>query len=440
MPDICVIGLGYVGLPTASLLARSGADVLGVDICEHTVAEINSGRTSLKEEGLARVVAKAVSSGKLVASTKPQAAEIFIICVPTPTTPENGVDLSAVKSAARAIASVATPGCLVILESTSPVSTTRDVVGKIFNQARLTPGLDVDLCYCPERVLPGDTVGELERNDRVIGGMTPKAAARARDMYARFCKGELTVTDDLTAELVKLMENTSRDVSIALANVFARIAEEWDINVWPAIELANRHPRVNILSPGPGVGGHCIPVDPWFLIEQNPALTGLLREAREVNDTQARRMVDRLLATGQLPTGGRLAILGAAYKADIDDARESPAWLVAAAAEASGQSVAIHDPLVSPGEHHGYTVTNELERALDGADAAIFVTDHTAYRTLDPKRLAVLMSGRLLGDCRNILDRAEFRLAGFTIVAVGVAPALIGRAGVLPVERRFGRK
>ncbi len=352
MAEVCVLGLGYVGLPTASLLATAGYKVLGVDIDADIVARLNSGNTRMEEAGLSTLVAAAVKSGNLVAAAQPEPSDIFLICVPTPITAEKHADLRAVKSAAGAIAACLKPGALVILESTSPVGTTRNVVGEIFKARGFEPGKDVDLCYCPERVLPGNTVAELVNNDRIIGGFTPRAAQRAADLYGRFCQGRVSLTDDLTAELCKLMENTSRDVNIALANVFARIAEDAGIDAWRAIELASLHPRVKILKPGPGVGGHCIPVDPWFLSDSYPEHGALLRCARDVNDTQPRRLLERLLATGKLHAGDRLAILGAAYKADIDDPRESPAALfVDGEARAAGFETRIHDPLVKTGVH-----------------------------------------------------------------------------------------
>ena len=433
MAEICVYGLGYVGLPTASLLATAGFQVLGIDVNQQVVEALQEGRTCLKEAGLATVVSAAFSSGNLVAATRGEASEIFVICVPTPTsadpkTGEHGVDLRAVESVARAIAPLIQPGNLVILESTSPVGTTRNVVGRIIAEGSgLKPGVDFDLCYCPERVLPGNTITELVTNSRTIGGFTPEAAHRAKAMYERFCQGNMTITDDQTAELCKLMENTYRDVNIAVANVFARIAEEVGVDIWKAIEFANLHPRVKILSPGPGVGGHCIPVDPWFLIEAYPEISGLLRESRHVNDTQGKRMLDRLMATGQLAAGDKLAILGCAYKCDIDDPRESPAFLLAEAALEAGLKPAIHDPVVEPGEHHGFTrthtVSNDLESVLDGAAAAVLVTEHKQYRTLSSRSFSDHMPGRLVGDCRNWLNHSSLTLAGFTVVTIGIGGA-----------------
>ncbi|MCE9590361.1 MAG: nucleotide sugar dehydrogenase [Planctomycetes bacterium] len=420
MAEICVLGLGYVGLPTASLLAGAGFHVMGVDINPDVVKALNQGKTNLKEAGLAMMVSAAFQSRNLVAATEPEPSHTFIICVPTPTLPDHRVDLRAVESATRSILPHLRRGNLVILESTSPVGTTRDVVGRILAESGLEPGVDFDLCYCPERVLPGNTVAELVNNDRVIGGYTTQSAEAAKAIYERFCQGKLTLTDDKTAELCKLMENTYRDVNIALANVFANICESEGIDVWKAIQNANLHPRVKILNPGPGVGGHCIPVDPWFLIQQYPQHTQLLRAARLVNDGQGVRMLDRLMETDRLRAGDKLTILGASYKADIDDPRESPAYLVADAAHARGVKVAIHDPLVVPGTYHGHPVTNDLTGALTGAAAAMLITDHKAYRSLSSRAFTDAMTGRLIADTRLALNHASLKLAGFTVLTTGI--------------------
>ncbi|HLX61642.1 MAG TPA: nucleotide sugar dehydrogenase [Planctomycetota bacterium] len=419
MAEICVLGLGYVGLPTASLLANAGFQVLGVDVDADIVERLNSGKTRMEEAGLGTLVSAAVRSGNLVAAGRPEVSDTFIICVPTPIGSDKKVDLSAVRNAARSIAACVRKGCLVILESTSPVGTTRNVVGSILKESELEPGQDFDLCYCPERVLPGNTVAELVNNDRIVGGVTPESARRAEALYARFCQGKISLTDDLTAELCKLMENTYRDVNVALANVFARIAEDAGVDAWQAIELANLHPRVKILKPGPGVGGHCIPVDPWFLSEAFPQHAGLLKCAREVNDSQARRLLERMMATGKLRAGGKLAILGAAYKADIDDPRESPAGLLAAAARKYGIETAVHDPIVKAGAYHGLMVSNDLSACLKEADAAALLTEHKQYRSLSSKIFAEAMRGRLIADARNWLNHATLRAAGFEVVVLG---------------------
>jgi UDP-N-acetyl-D-mannosaminuronic acid dehydrogenase len=419
MADICVLGLGYVGLPTASLLASAGFRVLGVDINRSTVEALNSGQTHLQEAGLATLVSAACKSGNLSAATQVEPADLFLICVPTPVTERHGVDLRAVESAARAIAPVLRKGNLVILESTSPIGTTRNVVGRILQSTGLEPARDFDLCYCPERVLPGNTLHELINNDRIIGGYTPASAQRAAQIYERFCQGHISLTNDLTAELSKLAENTFRDVNIAVANVFARISEEAGINVWEAIRLANLHPRVKILNPGPGVGGHCIPVDPWFLVDAYPQVTSLLREARLVNDGQAARILDQVATRFPPQPGTTLTILGAAYKAEIDDSRESPAFHLAELAVAAGLNVAIHDPLVAETVYHGFPVRRDLRACLRGAACAVLMTDHKAYRTLSSTVFSEEMAGRLIYDSRNCLDHDALRQAGFEVLVCG---------------------
>lgn len=420
MDDICVLGLGYVGLPTASLLADSGFHVAGVDIDPKVVEALRHGRTCLKEEGLSRLIRSVVRSKRLVAATGPGPAQVYIICVPTPTLPDHRVDLHAVESATRSILPHLRRGNLVILESTSPVGTTRNLVGGILAESGLQPGVDFDLCYCPERVLPGNTIKELVHNSRVIGGVTPRSAQAAHNLYQRFCRGTLTLTDDKTAELCKLMENTYRDVNIALSNVFANICESEGLDAWNAIRHANLHPRVNILNPGPGVGGHCIPVDPWFLIQQYPQHTSLLRTARLVNDGQGVRILDRLMATGKLNAGDKLAILGVAYKADVDDPRESPAFPVAEAARVRGLKVALHDPLVTPGTYHGFGVTNELSHVLAESAAVVLITDHAFYRSLSAAPFSDNMTGRLIGDTRAALNQTALIESGFTLFVTGV--------------------
>ncbi len=419
MAEICVIGLGYVGLPTASLLATAGFQVLGVDVDLELVEGLRSGKTRLEEAGLSTLVSAACHSGNLTAATKPEPSDTFIICAPTPVTADHHVDLSMVDAAANSIKSVVKKGNLVILESTSPIGTTRGTVGGVLKKAGFEPGRDVHLCYCPERVLPGNTVAELVNNDRIIGGLTLACAEHAQEIYARFCQGKISLTDDLTAEMCKLMENTYRDVNIAVANVFSRIAEDSGVNVWRAIELSNLHPRVKILKPGPGVGGHCIPVDPWFFVDAYPNHTGLLRASREANDSQATRMLQRMMATGLLKAGDTLAILGAAYKADIDDPRESPATLLAHAAAAAKINVRVHDPLVRAGDHHGLNVSNNLDECLTGAAAAALLTEHKYYRGLSSKVFAQHMSGKLICDARNWLNHKSLSLAGFTVLLLG---------------------
>jgi len=267
MNTICLLGLGYIGLPTGSMFALAGKDVIGVDPSPRVQAALQDGQASIDEPELQTLVAAAINSGRLRVQTRPAPADAFIIAVPTPLDPlTNRADLSYVERAAREIAPLLRRGNLVVLESTVPPGTTRDLLAPILAESGLRPGLDVFIAHCPERVLPGRILVELEQNDRLAGGLTPACAERAADLYTAFVKGQIMRTDATTAEMVKVMENTFRDVNVALANEFALIAERVGVDVWEAIRLANHHPRVNVLRPGPGVGGHCIAVDPWFLV------------------------------------------------------------------------------------------------------------------------------------------------------------------------------
>ena len=419
--SVTVLGLGYVGLPTACLLATAGFDVRGVDIDPVLVQELNAGRTALSELGVKSLLAEAMASGNFVADTIVGPSDAYFICVPTPLRlPGHKPDLCHVRKATLSIMPHIQKGNLIILESTSPVGTTRDIVGDVVRSHGFDAEEDVDICYCPERVMPGNTVTEIVSNDRIIGGLTRRAAGRAKDMYKTFCHGRLHTTNAEVAEFCKLMENTYRDVNIALANSFARMGEQAGIDVWKAINMANLHPRVDILNPGSGVGGHCIPVDPWFLVDRFGEASTLLRAAREINDAQPKLMLDRAMAAG-LRRGGRIAVLGVAYRADIDDARESPTFKLLRAAVGANLTWRSHDPFVKAA--NGYNgldlnLNNDLDWVLDGADAAFVMTDHVSYKTLSPIHFN-RMAGRLISDGRNILNHLAFSAAGFEILVLG---------------------
>lgn len=331
--QVAMIGLGYIGLPTAAVLASRGVRVLGVDVVQHVVETVNRGDIHIVEPGLERLVKQVVSEGSLRAAAKPEQSDAFLIAVPTPFKGDHEPDLSFVAAAARAIAPVLKRGDLVVLESTSPVGTTERLARWLskerpdlrFPLSVDDPSVDVHVAYCPERVLPGHVIEELVKNDRVVGGMTPRCAARAAELYGLFVDGVCHVTNSRTAEMCKLTENSFRDVNIAFANELSLICDALDISVWELIRLANRHPRVNILQPGPGVGGHCIAVDPWFIVDSCPEHAKLIRTAREVNDGKPYWVVDRVRAEIARLGARRVACLGLAFKPDIDDLRESPA-------------------------------------------------------------------------------------------------------------------
>jgi len=326
--QICVIGLGYIGLPTASIFATKGLKVLGVDVSKELVAKINSGEVHIVEPDLDVLVKSAVKSGNLKAGLKPEKADVFIIAVPTPFKEDaHNVkipDITYVEAAARSIASVLEPGNLVVLESTSPVGTTENVAKILFQKRPELQGR-IFVAHCPERVLPGQIIRELVDNSRIIGGIDSASAERARELYLRFVKGDILLTNARTAEMVKLTENSFRDVNIAFANELSVICDKLNIDVWELIALANRHPRVNILQPGPGVGGHCIAVDPWFIVDSAPAEARIIRTAREINDSKPGFVVNKIKAAAQRFHSPVIACLGLAFKADIDDLRESPA-------------------------------------------------------------------------------------------------------------------
>nr|WP_236659694.1 UDP-N-acetyl-D-mannosamine dehydrogenase [Sphingopyxis lutea] len=391
--SVCVLGLGYIGLPTAALIARSGCRVTGVDVSQAVVDTVNSGKVHIEEIDLDGLVQGVVARGVLTASTKVTAADSFVIAVPTPHDDEHRPDTSHVLAAARAIAPVLVPGNLVILESTSPVGTTETVAALL---AELRPDLkvpgtcagaaDIFIAYCPERVLPGRILVELVDNDRCIGGITPRCARRAMTFYRQFVRGACVTTTARAAEMVKLVENSYRDVNIAFANELSMMAEALDVDVWEVIRLANRHPRVNILQPGPGVGGHCIAVDPWFLVHGAPDQSRLIRTAREVNLAKTAHVIGaaEMLIT-QHPRA-RVACLGLAFKPNIDDFRESPAVEVAAAlARRFGEQIAIVEPYARglPMEFAGTGATLvDLDTALAKCDLLIVLVDHELFKSI----------------------------------------------------------
>lgn len=405
MRNVCVLGLGYIGLPTASVLATRGCSVLGVDVSPQVLAAVGSGRAHVAEPDLDVLVRAAVGSGNLRVAPTPAPAEVFIIAVPTPFRDGPGgsrtPDLSFVEAAARSLASVVADGNLVILESTSPVGTTEKVRAWV-EEGLAAAGRRVSgllYAHCPERVLPGQVLRELVTNDRICGGLTPEASSRARDLYAGFCTARIFLTDARTAELAKLAENAYRDVNIAYANELAAVCERVGVDVWELIALANRHPRVNILRPGPGVGGHCVAVDPWFIVDAAPDRTPLIRAARAVNDGRPAAVASRVLEG--LAPGAAVACLGLAFKPDVDDLRESPAVAVAARLADAGCRVLAVEPHAPelPEVLRGRAELVTLEDALARADAFALLVDHRAFAGL---RLSDLR-GRPFTDTRGMV-------------------------------------
>jgi len=321
---ICVVGLGYIGLPTAAVLSSRGYDVHGFEVNSKAVEIINAGKAHIVEPELDILVRAAVQMGKLKASTEPAPADIFMLCVPTPFQDDHVPDLSFVRNATEAICPLIEAGNLIILESTSPPGTTEMVADIVASKTGLAVG-DLHFAHAPERVLPGKILREVVENDRIIGGLNERSTEICAEFYRTFVSGELHLTDARTAETAKLVENAFRDVNIAFANELSLLADQLDLDVWRLIELANKHPRVDILSPGPGVGGHCIAVDPWFLVHASPEMTPLIRMAREVNQQKPQRVVERIVKRAGRFKNPKIACLGLAYKPDIDDLRESPA-------------------------------------------------------------------------------------------------------------------
>lgn len=397
---ISVIGLGYIGLPTAAAFASRQKQVIGVDVNQHAVDTINKGQIHIVEPDLDKVVKQAVEEGYLKAYTTPQPADAYLIAVPTPFKGEHEPDLAYVEAAARSIAPVLKKGDLIILESTSPVGTT-ELMSQWLGEAR--PDLsfphqqgedaDIDVAYCPERVLPGQVMIELIRNDRVVGGMNRKSSDRASELYKIFLEGECVITHARTAEMCKLTENSFRDVNIAFANELSLICADQDINVWELISLANRHPRVNILQPGPGVGGHCIAVDPWFIVSQNPKQSRLIHTARLVNDNKPVWVIDQVKAavadclteTGKRANEIKIACFGLAFKPNIDDLRESPAMNITqqVANWHSGTTFAVEPNIHElPTKLKGITELVSTEQALKEADIVLMLVDHQQFKAI----------------------------------------------------------
>jgi len=416
---ICVLGLGYIGLPTASTFATQGLKVIGVDVNPQVVETLQNGGLHIHEPGLRTLVQAALSSGNLEISDHPQPADVFIIAVPTPFYADKRADMRAVTAAAEAILPYLRPGNLVVLESTSPPRTTLELLAPILERSGLQAGDDFYLVYSPERVLPGQILREMIENARVIGGVTPSCAAAGRDLYAIFVRGEIVLTDATTAEMVKLMENTYRDVNIAIANEFARLADRFQVNVWEAIALANRHPRVNILKPGPGVGGHCISVDPWFLVEAAPHQTPLIQAARNVNSTQPDYVAGLVHSVCGDLKGVRIAILGLSYKPDVDDLRESPAIEIAQSLAASGAEVVAYEPNKTGAQIAGLECAASLEAALEGVALIVLLVAHSDFLKLDPSAVAAMTTARTVVDAINGWSSPAWEQVGFRVFRLG---------------------
>ena len=413
---ISVVGLGYIGLPTAAVFASRKKQVIGVDVNQNAVDIINRGQIHIVEPDLDMVVHAAVTEGYLRATTRPEPADAFLIAVPTPFKGDHEPDLTYIESASKSIAPVLKKGDLVILESTSPVGATEQMAAWL---AEARPDLsfpqthgessDIRIAHCPERVLPGHVLRELVQNDRVIGGMTPKCSELAISLYKIFVQGECIVTNSRTAEMCKLTENSFRDVNIAFANELSMVCDKLQINVWELIQLANRHPRVNILQPGPGVGGHCIAVDPWFIVSKTPEQARLIRTAREVNDSKPQWVLDKvneavndlLRINPKKPVRElTIACFGLSFKPDIDDLRESPAVSITKniATNHPGRTLAV-EPNISelPVKLQSNLTLTSLDEALAEADIIVLLVDHNEFKSVPRDKI----SGKII-DTRGI--------------------------------------
>ncbi len=416
---LCVLGLGYIGLPTASTFATHGLEVIGVDTNPAVVENLNNGKVHLYEPGLRTLVQAAIRSGNLVVKDQPQPADAFIIAVPTPFKEDKLANLDFVTAAAKAITPHLEKGNLIILESTSPPRTTVDIVAPILEKSGLTAGKDFHLVYSPERVLPGQILRELIENARVIGGINEASAKAGEALYSTFVRGEIILTDATTAEMVKLMENTYRDINIAAANQFARLADRFHVDIWEAINLANRHPRVRILNPGPGVGGHCISVDPWFFVEAAPDLTSLIYSARMVNDGQPKYVLDFIKRKIGKVSGKKVAVLGLSYKPDVDDLRESPAVETTKLLRDAGAEVRIHEPFDLDYSIEGVETVRTLEHAFAQADIILLLVGHSQLKKIDPNKFAKSTSDCVVLDTVNGWARDTWQSAGFTYFRLG---------------------
>lgn len=419
---VCVLGLGYIGLPTASMFATQGFKVLGVDVNPTVIETLRDGRLHIEEPGLATVVKAAISSKNLVVDSTPAPSDVFIIAVPTPYLHGDGVpraDMSFVMTAVHSILPHLKKGNLIILESTSPAGTVRDMIHPLVKKAGWEPGADIGLAYCPERVIPGQALKELIGNDRVIGAIDQKWGEYTKKLYKSFVSGEIFITEPTVAEMVKLVENTYRDVNIALANELAILCEKLGINVWEVVRIANRHPRVNVHNPGPGVGGHCISVDPWFLVEKFPEDTKLIRLARETNDGVPLRVAHAIESIVEGKADAKIVILGLAYKGNVDDSRESPALSVVKHLKASHPkyTLAIYDPHVKLKDFPSVSPSE----AFKDADLAVVLTAHDEYKFMDPAEVGPLMAKRVVLDTHNILKAEKWVPAGFSLHVLGTS-------------------
>ena len=412
---ICIVGLGYIGLPTATMFSCYGHKVIGVDVNEKVVNNINKGKIIIEEPNLEELVEDVVKKGNLIASISPKESDVFIISVPTPIKDDKTSDMSYVISATKSIVKYLKEGNIVVLESTSPVGTTEEVVKPIIEESGLKVGRDIMLGYCPERVIPGKIIYELKNNDRVIGGIDKKSAEEIRKTYKTIVDGNIYLTDCKTAELCKLMENTYRDVNIALSNELLLICDKLNINVWEVIEYSNKHPRVNLHTPGPGVGGHCLAVDPWFIIEKEPELSNIIKSSRLLNDSMPEYVYNKIDKILQKDKSKKITILGITYKANTDDMRESPIIKLIDKLLKNNYNVKVFDPYIKDFQINCQSI---LEACKD-SDLLILGVNHDYFKNLPLDEIKTTMKGNLILDTRNFLDKEEVEKSGFIYKLLG---------------------
>ncbi|MYL20139.1 nucleotide sugar dehydrogenase [Halobacillus litoralis] len=417
--SLCVVGLGYIGLPTSVMFAIHGHQVHGVDVNQKAVDMINAKQLHIEENGLQERLEEAVDAGNFKAAVEPEAADVFIIAVPSPIREDKTANLDYVRKATQAIVPYVREGNLVILESTVPPRTVEDVMLPVLEETNLEIGTELFVSHSPERVIPGKVFQELVENDRIVGGINEKSSEMTKDLYRSFVKADIHLTDATTAEMAKVIENTYRDVNIAFANELALISDQIGVNAWEAIKLANYHPRVNIHTPGPGVGGHCIAVDPWFLAEIQPDLSKMIQLSRNTNDNMPVYTANQIekLMKDQFIQDPKVALFGLSFKANIDDQRESPSLKVILELVEKGISFKTFDPHIK--ENVASNQTQDMDEALEGADILVILTDHDEFKKLDPAYIKSKMNNRVVYDTKNALNLDNWTEAGFIAKRLG---------------------
>ncbi|WP_047984689.1 nucleotide sugar dehydrogenase [Ornithinibacillus californiensis] len=419
MEKICVIGLGYIGLPTSIMFAKHGFQVHGMDVNEKAVATLAKKQLHIEEPGLQEALEEVMDSGNLSVSTEPQEADVFIVAVPSPIREDKTANLDYVRTATESIVPYIKKGNLVILESTVPPRTVEDVMLPVLEKTGLKLGEELYVSHSPERVIPGKIFQELVSNDRIVGGIDPTSSELTKKLYKSFVEGEIHLTDATTAEMVKVIENTYRDVNIAFANEIAKISDRIGINGWEAIKLANYHPRVNIHQPGPGVGGHCIAVDPWFLAELQPDIAKIITLARHTNDDMPAYTVDKIKQLTEGITNPKVALLGLSFKGNVDDMRESPSLTIMEHLNKEGISYKVFDPHIKDVRVPHQVLS--LQEVIEEADIAVILTDHKIFKEYHPEEVGQAMNRRVVFDTKNLLDEIDWREAGFQFIRLGDA-------------------